>query len=90
MHIEVTAHRDVTDFQLLNFGVADADQVPISEVTPFSGLFCDNPNPLPTEMNADQTYTGTLILDVPEEATYILWEDWLDFSGDGPTYLWQY
>ncbi len=89
--VEVTTGDSAYDFNVLNLSVADADgQSIIDEVNPFTGLLCENPDALPTELAADETHTGTIIFDVPEDASYVVWEDWLDFTGEGQTYLWEY
>ncbi|WP_434080601.1 hypothetical protein [Sanguibacter sp. Z1732] len=90
--VEVTTYDldEPYDFSPINFGIADSDQNTMDEVNPFMGLLCDNPDMIESEMSANETYTGTVILDVPSDGSYIVWEELFDFTGEAVPYLWGY
>src|SRR5690625_1308902 len=88
--VEVTTHGSDYEFNVLNLSAADADGESISDVNPFTGLLCENPDALPTELSGGETHTGTIIFDVPDDASYVIWEDWLDFTGESEVFLWEY
>src|SRR5699024_396541 len=78
------------EFSGLEFTVADADGETFDEVNPFLGILCDNPNRIDSPLDSDETETGSIILDVPSDATFVVWQEMFDFTGEAPTYMWQY
>lgn len=54
-----------------------------------SGLFClGGDQRAPTDVGPGETFTGWAVVDAPAEASQVLWEPWLDFTGAEPTYSW--
>ena len=54
-----------------------------------SGLFClGSDQRAPSEVGPGETFTGWAVVDAPAEASQVLWEPWLDFTGAQPTYAW--
>lgn len=68
---------------------AEVDGVRI-DANGFSGsLMClSSEQQAPSEMQPNETYTGWIVLDVPDSVTAVVFDDLFDFSGEYPTYRW--
>ncbi len=54
-----------------------------------SGLFCLNADQrAPSEVGPGESFTGWAVVDAPAEASQVLWEPFLDFTGTQATYAW--
>src|SRR5699024_3083938 len=54
-----------------------------------AGLFClGTDQHTPPDMGPGETHTGWAVSDAPAEATHVLWQPFLDFTGAQPTYAW--
>jgi len=82
-HVRIEAYSASNGYNLT--GTYDGDEPP--------------PPPPPTQLDNGVTVGGIDVdagedlyyfIDVPEDASYVVWEDWLDFTGEGQTYLWEY
>lgn len=59
------------------------------EASGVSGLFClGSDRQAPVDMGPGETFTGWAVVDAPAEGSQVLWEPWLDFTGEQPTYAW--
>lgn len=59
------------------------------EASGVSGLFClGSDRQAPVDMGPGETFTGWAVVDAPAEGSQVLWESWLDFTGEQPTYAW--
>lgn len=71
----------------LEMGALAGDTV--IETSAVIGLFClDTAEQPPSEMEPEQTYTGTVLLDVPEDVTAVTFTNLFDFTGDNGPYRW--
>ena len=69
-------------------GLANDDGTAL-DASGVSGLFClSSDQRAPSEVGPGETFTGWAVVDAPAEASQVLWEPWLDFTGAQPTYAW--
>ncbi|QOR69213.1 hypothetical protein IM660_10815 [Ruania alkalisoli] len=76
-------------FSTFELGLLDTGGNKMADISAFAGLFClDESQQAPSDMSPGETYTGWALMDAPREPGGILWEPWLDFTGEVPTYAW--
>ncbi|WP_277050624.1 hypothetical protein [Ruania albidiflava] len=75
-------------FAGFELGLATAQGTPL-DASGIGGLFCLSQDQRPpSDMTADQTYTGWAVLDASPDAALITWNPFLDVTGQQPVYAW--
>jgi hypothetical protein len=87
---DALAEEDPPTYNFIGWEIgAQVDGVTIESNGFGSGLFClGEGQQFPSDMEPGQTYEGWVILDVPDTVTAAIYDDPLDFTGDGGMYRW--
>ncbi len=94
LHVEVNTNSNVEPsghiFTGIEFSTVDADGNEAGSNLVFQGMLClDDSEILPSEWQADESYSGLVLASFTPETTFVQFHDFLDFSGEAPSYRWR-